>query len=51
MKEKIILIVEIAILLLCVGIVYSLTEGFSSFQVKSLADKAEEIMEKGGSFI
>ena len=48
MKNKIILIIEIAILLFCVGIVYSLTDGFSSFQIKSLSDNAEEIMGCGG---
>lgn len=48
MKETIILITEIAILLLCVGLIYSLTDGFGSFQPKSMADKAAEITEFWG---
>ena len=44
MKEKVILIAEIAILLLCVGIIYSLTSGFESFTLSSMAGRAEEMV-------
>ncbi len=43
MASKIKILVEIGILLLIVGVVYSLTGGFEEFKPASLAEKASEI--------
>lgn len=44
MKSTVTVIAEIAIVLLCIGIIYSLTNGFTSFSPASLAERAKEMI-------
>lgn len=47
MKKTVMIIAEIAILLLIVGAIYSLTSGFESFSPASMAERASNMMGSG----